>query len=730
MALTPPLRGVELFQEVIRVWKRLPDPMAGYTLQQIANLTLGAGTAQNAAVVGRTLAEFGQYFHAPKDAGYKWRVNWTKVNQDHPGLLERTTAPKAPPLDVMAQALTDEIAAVRQEMEANPVIGLWLAPLDLSGDGSFLYEVGIELSGDAELPMPEGVKVLLRWREGVEPPFVEGTLLSYDPPTSRIIVEVARPFTQRHLSRPFQVLSRVDELLAVVKTRLESLKQTPAALSWRLLNQRGAPATTDHSLRLPPLALDRSQTDAVQWALQHDITFLWGPPGTGKTHTLANLIAALAVSGKRVIATSIANVAVDQLARRLVMALEKLGTSGTNLLSSGQILRFGHARLPEVTGEPRLFPNKAEIQRLRKALHEAREAHRLIPQGEVERRALAQKRINDLTKALKDATKVVIENAKVVLTTAVQASMEQALVESQFDVAVVDEASMMPIPYLMCMGAMGKERLVVAGDFRQLGPIAVSKSQAAFEWLHKDGFELVGLKENLAHPALRMLTVQRRMHQDICSCINHYFYADRLTTEVTNNVTAASRLEPLPGSAAAFVVVTPADGSLVETTHAHSRVNRMTAPLVADLARWLAWQDDRAEVAIITPYRGQVAAIKQALRDSGLKLERDSRIKVGTVHAFQGSEADIVIWDVVETRDFRVGRLYQGDSGCRLTNVAVSRAKGKLIIVGDPEAFVQAPGYTMVRQPTSLFARYFPSVGRNTIPVQRLRTLMKASRFL
>jgi len=82
---------------------------------------------------------------------------------------------------------------------------------------------------------------------------------------------------------------------------------------------------------------------------------------------------------------------------------------------------------------------------------------------------------------------------------------------------------------------------------------------------------------------------------------------------------------------------------------------------------------------------------------------------LGTVHAFQGSEADVIIWDLVDTRNHKIGRLYQQDTGDRLTNVAISRAKGKLVIVGDPDAFFLAPGKESVGKLRNILAINFHS---------------------
>ena len=98
-----------------------------------------------------------------------------------------------------------------------------------------------------------------------------------------------------------------------------------------------------------------------------------------------------------------------------------------------------------------------------------------------------------------------------------------------------------------------------------------------------------------------------------------------------------------------------------------------------------------------------------------LKYERkyddafDRRIKIGTVHTFQGSECDIIIFDMVDCavmengKQNRIGRLYSGNAGERLLNVAVSRARHKLIVVCDPDYIKNTPGNTITPNTQSLF---------------------------
>lgn len=694
-------RGKDLFEKIIRVWNRRTNREESLTFNQIANLALGKGDYTNAKHVGLALNEFRDYFRLPQGYGKKASVNWFTVERDYPHLLSRTSIQPVPqpnstsPIEGMQKALDDEIRAVKIDSEKNPVKALG-AHLIGHIDGAFLYEAVLDIETDAELSIPEGVGIKLRWNRGY-PYLLEGTLLSYNSLDSTIIFEITHPLTFQHLNNSFLVLPRIEELLIAVKGKIFKLSQDKQALSWRLLNPNLEPAQKKWTNSLIQFGLDSSQLKTVEKCLNHDITYLWGPPGTGKTYTLGRLIASAALAGKKIIATAIANVAVDQLAIGVVKALEEHGKDGERLLTEGRVLRFGHPRLTEVSGEPRLFPDKAEIQRLRKTLHQAQLRHREIPEKESLKKALCQKEIKDLKTSLKNLTKEMLSRSSIVLTTAVQTCIEDAFNETTFDIGIVDEASMMPIPYLVSVGLLGRERFIVAGDFRQLGPIALSRSPMAFEWLHKDGFELIGINcEKLNHAALEMLNTQRRMHLKICDLINKPFYKGELKTEVKDSKMFSQLLPPLPGQPVVFVALRPEDGISVQTTPKGSRFNEKSAEVVIKLATQYVKSQTNMQIGVITPYRAQVGLIKKKIKDMGLSKEQLDRVKIGTIHAFQGSETDIVIWDLVETRFHKIGMLYRGNTGDRLANVAISRAKGKLVIVGDRESFFDAPGAELV----------------------------------
>jgi superfamily I DNA and/or RNA helicase len=134
----------------------------------------------------------------------------------------------------------------------------------------------------------------------------------------------------------------------------------------------------------------------------------------------------------------------------------------------------------------------------------------------------------------------------------------------------------------------------------------------------------------------------------------------------------------------------------------------------------------QAIVGVIAPYRAEVTHIRRLLRDRSLPKEQARRLRLGTVHAFQGSEADVILWDLVETRQHKIGRLYHKDAGDRLANVAISRAKGKLVLIGDPDAFFLAPGNESVARLRSIMARHFHSNSALVISGKELHAMARS----
>lgn len=708
------------FQTILRAWRRRTDPTQPFTPNQIANFALGSGNSSNASRVGRTVAAYRQYFQIDGVGhGRRISVNWPAIERDHPYLVQgaapgvpRSTPDREGSFRAMHQALTDERDAIRRDLAQNPISvddGRRVPELERPGDA--IYEFSYKMRHEESFfPIPDGapVQVLLRNRDARD-----GTMLSQDSARSRLIVAFDSEVRPETLAAGGVLRPKLDELVSAIQKAVGAAEADRRGLHNRLFESDLRPARVR---KVPAIsgAIDYFQHTALSLALESDIAFLWGPPGTGKTHSVGEAIAHWVELGARVLAVSTANVAVDQicLKTRDALARHRLDI----LLDAGRILRLGHARDLAVLRDRRFFPDKERARQIRERLAELRAKMRRASELDAQTRAALNLDIKSLSDELKTITKEAIHGAAVVLTTVLQTCIDPSFGEAvPFDVVVVDEASMLPIPHLVAAAIRAKKQLLVAGDFRQLGPIALAKSQWAHDWLHRDVFELVGIAgEKLpAHSALAMLKRQRRMHPDISACVNQSFYGGLLENAAPGVNLAAAELPPLSGTGAVFLELPESDECAVEQTAGGSRRNKGSAQRSARLAAWYVRGNEKVEVAIITPYRAQVVLIQGFLRDDVLlaTAERD-RIHVGTIHTFQGSERDVVIWDLVETRNHPIGKLYRERTGDRLANVAITRAKGKLVLIGDSRAFSDAPSSNAVFQLRAIIASGFPTAKR------------------
>lgn len=220
-------------------------------------------------------------------------------------------------------------------------------------------------------------------------------------------------------------------------------------------------------------------------------------------------------------------------------------------------------------------------------------------------------------------------------------------------------------------------------------------------------FEMSGVNiRNTGHPALYQLLSQRRSNEKIVDLINKTFYLGKLIPAAKPNEDI-TKSEPFSGRIIALEKVT--DGA-VKYTKGGTRQNRIFAESVMNmLDKYSADDNDDFTIGVITPYKGQVSLLWHLMYERKYDEDFIKRIKIGTVHTFQGSECDIIIFDMVDCfqqengKPNKIGRLYSGENGERLLNVAVSRARHKLIIVCDPEYIKNIPGNTMTPNSQSLF---------------------------
>ncbi len=327
--------------------------------------------------------------------------------------------------------------------------------------------------------------------------------------------------------------------------------------------------------------------------------------------------------------------------------------------------------------------------------------------------------LNELKDKMQELEKQAIINARIVGATLAKSYLSETLRERKFDTVILDEASMASIPALWCASYLAESSIVIVGDFLQLSPIVMARNDPiAKKWLGKDIFYHSGMQEKARNKAtcpenFVMLNNQFRMESDIADIANMYYGAYGGLQSDDNNVLRVKDREEFYNWYAGKRTKQHVHLIDTESLHAwvtgvpqgkkHSRLNCFSAAISVDLAfKFLenklktldpktAQPEKEASVLIIAPYKPHIARINQLV-----ELEYNNRgftdnlnfIRAGTIHNFQGSEADIVIFDLVIDEPHWKANLFMTDKETnedlrKMFNVAVTRAKFKLYIVGN-----------------------------------------------
>jgi superfamily I DNA and/or RNA helicase len=249
---------------------------------------------------------------------------------------------------------------------------------------------------------------------------------------------------------------------------------------------------------------------------------------------------------------------------------------------------------------------------------------------------------------------------------------------------IIDEGSMATPPALFAALCLAKRQVIIVGDFLQLPPIAESRTSQAKQWLAKDIYHLAGIK-NDQDPRVAALTTQYRMHPDIAALAARLYQraglAYRTDTQIRHARQPLVEHAPIPGKAFAFIDTADAQ-PWVEKDHKGSPCNQYHATLALTLAKQaLDGADTPPTVSLIAPYRNQVRLLQELVHDEQLI----DQVRVGTIHSFQGQQSDIVIFDTTVTGDLTrtmLGRCDQDQAPCKLMNVAFTRGKSKLLVIG------------------------------------------------
>lgn len=426
--------------------------------------------------------------------------------------------------------------------------------------------------------------------------------------------------------------------------------------------------------------LNDSQENALQTVMRsEDVAFIHGPPGTGKTTTLVQAIIATIQKENQVLVTAPSNAAVDLL-------VDKLSEQGIN------VIRIGHpARVTEQTLSKTLdarigtHEHYEELKNLRKRMEQVRSTalkyKRNFGYHEREQRRLLLQEAK-LLKSDADTLEFYIvndllNNAQAICATLVGSS-HPVLYRRKFKTVFIDEAAQALEPACW-IPLLRSERAIFAGDHQQLPP-TIKSIEASRQGLSSTLFEK-GIKRQ-PHTT-SMLEVQYRMNESIMKFSSEYFYGGKLIAhESVKNWLLAVNQAPVE-----FIDTAGCGFDEKQDPETLSRSNEEEGHLLMKRVEALVeefgienWVNEQITLGIITPYSAQVDFL-QKLKDNSQVLEPLKKlVSINTVDAFQGQERDVIAISFVRSNEkSEVGFL----ADIRRTNVAMTRARKKLMMIGD-----------------------------------------------
>lgn len=480
----------------------------------------------------------------------------------------------------------------------------------------------------------------------------------------------------------FQAMqSAIDDVMSAKENRLAELRS--------ILTGETKPAFR----KLFPIHfpwLNPSQDSAVNKVLNcRDVMIVHGPPGTGKTTTLVEAIYETLNREPQVLVCAQSNMAVDWISEKLVDRGVPVLRVGNPARVNDKMLSFTYER--QFESHP-LYP---ELWSIRKTIRELTAGRKKMSHSDSS--ALANRLRNLRKRAVELEVQInneLFNSTRVVASTLVGSS-NKLLHGMRFPSLFIDEAGQALEP--ACWIAIKKaDRVILAGDHCQLPP-TITCIEAERAGLSKTLMErIVKL-----HPEfVSLLTVQYRMNKAIMQFSSDWFYGGALTAakevESRNILDFDTPIEWIDTGDKDFAEkfisagngrINPEEGDFFYEK-LEEYVSRIGIPRIIE---------ENIDFALISPYKAQVQYLRRKLRKSSILRQLRSRITVNTIDGFQGQERDVVLISLVRSNtEGQIGFL----SDLRRMNVAITRARMKLIIIGNAGTLAKHPFYKRLHQYT------------------------------
>ena len=442
--------------------------------------------------------------------------------------------------------------------------------------------------------------------------------------------------------------------------------------------------------------LNQTQEDAVNEVLRaKDVAVVHGPPGTGKTTTLVEAIRETLMRENQVLVCAQSNMAVDWIS-------EKLVDRGINVLRIGNPTRVNDKML-SFTYERRFegHPDYPQLWALRKAIRDMRSHRKRGDEKFHQRLDSLKSRATELEIRINSE---LFGEARVIASTLVGAA-NRLLDGQKYGTLFIDEAAQ-ALEAACWIPLRRVSRVVLAGDHCQLPPTV--KSIAAMK---------AGLGKTLmeriveTHPeAVTLLRIQYRMNDDIMRFSSDYFYHGQVESAPEVRFRGILDLDtPMEWIDTSELLDNPDNPEAPELSfkeefvgESYGRINKaeglLTMHVLQQYFERIGKQrllDERIDVGIISPYRAQVQYLRRLLIKREYFKPFRRQISVNTVDGFQGQERDVIVISLVRSNDEgQIGFLRD----LRRMNVAITRARMKVIILGNRQTMTRHPFYRQLWQ--------------------------------
>ena len=490
-----------------------------------------------------------------------------------------------------------------------------------------------------------------------------------------------------------------EEMFSAIK-QADALADKPEGNLVRVLTGEKSPTFHPEKLTLYIPKLNSFQVSAVTNILSaNELAIVHGPPGTGKTTTLVQAIKAMIErDNQKILVVAPSNTAVDLLS-------EKLHEAGLNVLRVGNPAKVTE-RLMALTLDSKMAEHSTmkEIKRLKKQAQEfksmAHKYKRSFGKSERDQRKLLFDEAHKIMKEVANSEQYIIDDVAAkaqVITATLVGSNHYTVRNLTFDTLVIDEAgqALEPACWIPILKA---KKVVLAGDHCQLSPTVKTDSAANV------GLNITLLEKTIAlHPeSVTLLEEQYRMHEAIMGYSSKVFYENKLKAH-----TSVAK-HSLKNDDAPLLFVDTAGCGFEEKLEGTSSTNPEEATLTLKHLTNFCNQisidyspENFPTIAVISPYSKQVTVLQEQISQIE-DLKRYARsISVNTIDSFQGQERDVVYISMTRSNE-------QGNIGflsdIRRMNVAMTRARKKLVVVGDSVTLSQFPFYAD-------FIEYAESIG-------------------